>query len=364
MSGIASGIATGTRVLAGIGQSTSALASIISGQGNQPVVVLAGLALQAFEIPEVITAGTRQQMAVHRLPGGARVIDCMGADRDQITWSGVLLGAGCGARSRQIELLAGSGKQVSLVWQDNVSTVVVDRYSGSHRFGRVDYSISCTLLPPPPPAPTATPVAASQSGMANALTSISNGIQNVAGAVATAQQTIGAVAAVVTPITSALGINVPYLARASVALSEAGAAVGALSAANAGVASLSSAVSASQAASATMGGDIATADATIGGLQGVGSNGLGSVGLMTAINQTGQQANLVAAQAQTNVAIINMGGTLPSPSLPALGSDGAQGAVPAGIVARAQSPLANALTANPGAGVAYGSTIYGQSYTQ
>ena len=59
--------------------SASLLASVLTVSGVAPVI-LGPIALQGFEVPESITIGGAQRLAIHRLPGGARVIDALGPD--------------------------------------------------------------------------------------------------------------------------------------------------------------------------------------------------------------------------------------------------------------------------------------------
>jgi hypothetical protein len=53
------------------------------------VLVLGPVAFSDFEDPERIRFGGAQRLAVHKLPGGARVIDALGPDDTEIGWSGI-----------------------------------------------------------------------------------------------------------------------------------------------------------------------------------------------------------------------------------------------------------------------------------
>ena len=53
-------------------------------------LTLGGISFDGFSTPHAMGAGGKQAMVVHKLPGGRRVIDTLGPDEDNITWSGEL----------------------------------------------------------------------------------------------------------------------------------------------------------------------------------------------------------------------------------------------------------------------------------
>ena len=58
------------------------------------VLLLGPIAFTDYSPPECMPFGGRQQMAVHKLIGGQRVIDTLGPDDEDIQWSGRFFGAG------------------------------------------------------------------------------------------------------------------------------------------------------------------------------------------------------------------------------------------------------------------------------
>ena len=130
------------RALGAVSAVGSAFTLITGGQ----IVTLDAFAFQAFEVPERVTWGGQQQMTVHRFPGGARVIDAMGADASSIDWSGVMLGSGAADRARQLDSLRARGDAVTLTWGDFSRTVVVASCTFDHGYQRIGYQISCTVL--------------------------------------------------------------------------------------------------------------------------------------------------------------------------------------------------------------------------
>ena len=94
-------------------------------------LVLGPLLLQDFEVPERISWGGAQRLAVHRLPGGARVIDAMGRDDAQIAWTGIFSGADGGARARLVDLMRADGSVWPLTWDNFFYSVVIAEFFGS-----------------------------------------------------------------------------------------------------------------------------------------------------------------------------------------------------------------------------------------
>src|SRR5689334_14980148 len=71
-----------------------------SGGDMSEYLLIGPVLLEAFELPARVGWGGRQRMAVHRLPGGRRVIDAMGRDDADIAWTGVFTGSDAVARAR------------------------------------------------------------------------------------------------------------------------------------------------------------------------------------------------------------------------------------------------------------------------
>ena len=113
-------------------------------------LLLGPVAFAGFEIPERIGFGGRQRMAVHRLPGGARVIDTLGPDDADVVWSGVFSGAEAMARARELDALRCAGLPLPLTWDGFFALVVIAQFSAEYRNPSwVPYRISCTVLENP-----------------------------------------------------------------------------------------------------------------------------------------------------------------------------------------------------------------------
>lgn len=110
-------------------------------------LLLGPILFQDFELPDSISWGGRQSLAVHQLPGGTRIIDAMGRSDAEITWSGVFSGTNAGARARAIDLLRADGGTWPLSWETFFYSVVVTCYDADYRRPNwIPYRISCTVL--------------------------------------------------------------------------------------------------------------------------------------------------------------------------------------------------------------------------
>ena len=145
------------------------------------VVTLGSFTFIDMEIPETITWGGQRQMTVHKLPGGQRVIDDMGADPAPIAWSGILFGPLALLRRSQLDALKQTGGMIDLGFRDQAFTVMIAYLTFREVRKHVEYSISCTVLPDPAPgsddgldmgdgAQPDTPAAAQDAGQATIAT--------------------------------------------------------------------------------------------------------------------------------------------------------------------------------------------------
>jgi hypothetical protein len=153
-------------------------------------VVLGSFAFQDFEVPESITLPVRQAVAVHRLIGGERVLDAMGADYGDVAWAGVMLGGGAQARAQSLKALADAGQAVALTWGTWNFTVLPHWISLREGYQRIVYAIRCTVIRDDSAAPDqlALDLGASLAGDIGA--AIAGGGGSVAGALANVQATL------------------------------------------------------------------------------------------------------------------------------------------------------------------------------
>ncbi len=168
---------------------------------------LGSVFLDGFEIAARIAFGGEQALAVHKLPGGARVIDAMGADDAVIAWHGILSGSDATDRARALDAIRVSGLATPLSWDVFSATVIVSELRLEFRNSWwIPYQIACTVLVGTAIAPVSAPpvtiladvvadlsLAASAPGVALALASV-----NAAGATIAGSQAYAAASAALT----------------------------------------------------------------------------------------------------------------------------------------------------------------------
>ena len=125
-------------------EAISAIASFAFGASGG--VVLGDFYFSGFEVPEQIKIGGSQSMTVHKLVGGERVIDMMGDDPADISWSGLMMDGNPQDRAQQLEYMRASGEPLPLQWGPFFYTVVIHSVNCEILYSRVKYDISCTVL--------------------------------------------------------------------------------------------------------------------------------------------------------------------------------------------------------------------------
>ena len=136
-----------TSTIGRIGAAAAGLTGITDLFGLTGALLLGGVSFRDFEVPESIAWGGAQQVTVHKLPGGLRVIDSMGRDDRNSDWSGIFLSADASSRAMQIDQLRIAGDPVSLSWGDFTFDVVITSFNCDYRRDRwIPYQISCTVL--------------------------------------------------------------------------------------------------------------------------------------------------------------------------------------------------------------------------
>ncbi len=121
---------------------------------------LGDFVFQETEIPEKISFGGEQKLAVHRLVGGGRVVDAMGRDDAALEWSGLFLGEQALERARHLDNLRIAGAPVALSWHELAYQVVIRSFHAPfERFYKIPYTIVCEVVEDKskPLAPAAAP---------------------------------------------------------------------------------------------------------------------------------------------------------------------------------------------------------------
>jgi hypothetical protein len=100
-----------------------------------------------FEIPETIGFGGSQRLAVHNLPGGARIVDVLGRDDSSVRFSGIFTGPDATLRARLIDDLRATGAVLTLSWDVFFYTVIVSQFKADYTStGWIPYSVVATVV--------------------------------------------------------------------------------------------------------------------------------------------------------------------------------------------------------------------------
>lgn len=114
-------------------------------------LVLGGIVFDDFSTPSHMGAGGKQAMVVHKLPGGARVIDTLGPDEDNIAWVGEFFGNDSNANVKALDAMRISGQILSLTFAGQFRSVIIDTFT--YRWRRfpnwAEYAISCVVYQNP-----------------------------------------------------------------------------------------------------------------------------------------------------------------------------------------------------------------------
>lgn len=116
--------------------------------GMSNVALLLGpVTFQSFEIPASINFGGAQRLVIHRLPGGTRVIDALGRDDSDISFSGIFSGYDATVRARVIDEIRVAGLPVPLTWDILFYTVIIKKFEADYRSGWwIPYRVTCMVV--------------------------------------------------------------------------------------------------------------------------------------------------------------------------------------------------------------------------
>lgn len=177
--------------LSGIGGASSSL-------GSSPAVTLSlgNFTFQDLEVPESIAVGGAQRTVTHRMVGGARIIDVLGADPDAIGWSGYLLGSNALSRALSLKQMMEAGKSIPLSFSQYAFTVVITHFQATFEAAfRIPYRLTCEIAAQQQPGsgtPSVDSLVSGDMSMASGLTS-SIGNSGLSGSFSSLQSAISSV---------------------------------------------------------------------------------------------------------------------------------------------------------------------------
>lgn len=113
-------------------------------------LVLGPFLFQDFAVPDTLPGGGKQQMHVHKLPGGDRVIDTMGPDDDDRQFTDIHVGSQAQAEVETLDQMRISGQPWPYSNGMEARTVVIASFSWHvERFNVIHSTICLTPVDNP-----------------------------------------------------------------------------------------------------------------------------------------------------------------------------------------------------------------------
>lgn len=114
------------------------------------ILTLGGVAFQDMEVPERISFGGRQSVVVQQLIGGGRVVQALGIDDGEITFSGIFSGNDAVGRSQSLDAARALGAPLPLVWDGFYYTVIIQEFAADYyKTNLIPFSIVCVVISDP-----------------------------------------------------------------------------------------------------------------------------------------------------------------------------------------------------------------------
>jgi hypothetical protein len=114
-------------------------------------LILGGIAFDAFSTPSGLPGGGKQAAVVHKLPGGDRVVDLLGPDEADLSWSGEFFGDTALADALLLDAIRSSGAKVPLIGAGQFRNVIITEFV--YKIRRlptwVEYSVTCLVVDNP-----------------------------------------------------------------------------------------------------------------------------------------------------------------------------------------------------------------------
>jgi hypothetical protein len=110
-------------------------------------LILGPIEFHDFEVPAGINLGGTQRLAIHYLSGGMKVIDTLGRDDADISFSGSFSGSDATLRARVLDEMRVSGEMYALCWDVFLYSVVIKRFEADYRTGWwIPFRMTCAVL--------------------------------------------------------------------------------------------------------------------------------------------------------------------------------------------------------------------------
>lgn len=109
-------------------------------------VTLGSFVFKNFEVPALLPFGGSQQTSVKKLVGGHRIIDVMGRDDVDISWSGTFTGFTAQERARFLDALRVAGKPLVFTYAHFRYNVILKSFVAQFKETYIDYSITLEVI--------------------------------------------------------------------------------------------------------------------------------------------------------------------------------------------------------------------------
>src|SRR6266436_2885584 len=110
-------------------------------------LILGGFTFTDYAIPEMVPQGGDHHLVVHKLIGGNRVVDAMGPDDADISWSGRFQGPAATGQAMALDQLRKAGAQLPLVVDSQFYTVAIRKFEWDYqRPYQILYKITCVVV--------------------------------------------------------------------------------------------------------------------------------------------------------------------------------------------------------------------------
>ena len=114
------------------------------------ILTLGGVPFQDMEVPEKISFGGKQRVAVQQLIGGGRAVEALGLDDGKISFSGIFSGSDAVGRAKLLDAARALGAPLPLVWDGFFYTVIIEGFSAEYRKRNlIPFSITCVVVSDP-----------------------------------------------------------------------------------------------------------------------------------------------------------------------------------------------------------------------
>jgi hypothetical protein len=115
---------------------------------------IGGYEFSGFGVPEKINGGGEQHLKVHKMLGGQRVIDALGADDSTITFRGRFRGEDAMDDAQLLDAMRIAGQPQQLTYWNLSYTVIISMFTWSYeRFYEVPYELECVVVTDPAQQP-------------------------------------------------------------------------------------------------------------------------------------------------------------------------------------------------------------------